>query len=340
MDPTPVSPDRQLSANAPQADTPPASPCPPNGSDPGSTPTAPTAWSGKCQTERSALPASEMTPDKTPTVLVSIPLIDCDDPNNGRLEFDPQAAADFAAGIGAIGLLHPITVTKRGERFALVAGGRRLAACRQLGWSEIPCVVKDLTEGQQAEVRLLENAERKQVSPVEEAAQLSDYIRTTDAPIAQVARRLNRSVEWVKLRLAIMDWPPALVQHVHAGRISLAAARYLAQITDPAALETAVDTAARSGVTAALAREWFRDAQQHFSTDADASQISGRDVSGTYESATTVDCFSCKSRVDLAETLSVRMCHGCLRAIAEIPPNPPAHEPPTEGELSTMLGPP
>jgi ParB/RepB/Spo0J family partition protein len=280
-----------------------------------------------------------MTPDKTPTILVSIPLIDCDDPNNGRLEFDPQAAAEFAAGIAAIGLLHPITVTPRGERFALVAGGRRLAACRQLAWAHIPCVVKELNAAQVAEIRLLENAERKQISPVEEAAQLSDYIKTTDAPLSQVARRLNRSVEWVKLRLAIIEWPPALVQHVHAGRISLAAARYLAQITDPASLATAVDTAARSGVTAALAREWLRDAQVHFPPENGASQNAGQSVSGTYESMTTVDCFSCKTRVELSDTLSVRMCHHCLQAIAEIPPNPGKTEPPSERELNRLLGP-
>jgi ParB/RepB/Spo0J family partition protein len=230
-------------------------------------------------------------------------------------------------------------VAQKGDRFVLVAGGRRLAAVTQLGWPTIPAIVKTLDHAAQAEIRFVENAERLQISPVEEAGQLSDYLDSHDIPLADVARKINRSLEWVKLRLSILQWPPDLVQHVHHARISLAAARSLAQIPDETTRQTAIDMAARNGITAAVAREWLRDSQAYPPSQNEPSQIAGCEPQNSIATTTTIECFACRERARLETTLSVRMCSNCMKAIAGVANDPRAIQTSEEAKLSTMLGP-
>src|SRR5688572_11830721 len=97
-------------------------------------------------------------------------------PFQPRREFREEDLAQLQASLGATGLLQPITVRAAGSEFELVAGERRLRAATRLGWSEIPAIVKELDDRDLLTLALVENLQRADLNPVEEAEGYSRLI--------------------------------------------------------------------------------------------------------------------------------------------------------------------
>lgn len=106
---------------------------------------------------------------------------------------------DLAASIKANGLLSPLSVVPNGERYRVIAGHRRLAACKQAGTGAVPCFVLDLDPLQQLEAMVTENCQREQLTALEEADAIQGML-DLGATTANVAHRLGRSADYVRDR--------------------------------------------------------------------------------------------------------------------------------------------
>ena len=106
---------------------------------------------------------------------------------------------DLAASIKANGLLTPLSVVSNGERYRVIAGHRRLAACKQAGSGAVPCFVLDLDPLQQLEAMVTENCQREQLTVLEEADAIQGML-DLGATTAGVAHRLGRSADYVRDR--------------------------------------------------------------------------------------------------------------------------------------------
>jgi ParB family chromosome partitioning protein len=125
----------------------------------------------------------------------------------------------LAESIEAYGLLQPLVVRPRSlGGFELVAGHRRLAALQQLGWEFAPALVRDVTEEQAYVLTLVENLQREDLSPREEADALADLIRTRRWTTRQVAEAIKRSAAYVSKRLRVFE-DPVLGPAVLEGRL-------------------------------------------------------------------------------------------------------------------------
>jgi ParB family transcriptional regulator, chromosome partitioning protein len=136
-----------------------------------------------------------------------IPLCDIQpSPNNPRRGLKQIEA--LAQSIAAYGLLQPLVVRpcSRGG-FELVAGHRRLAALQRLGWERAPALVRDVSDEQAYVLTLVENLQREDLSPREEADALADLIRTRKWTTRQVAEAINRSAAYVSKRLRVFEDP-------------------------------------------------------------------------------------------------------------------------------------
>ena len=91
------------------------------------------------------------------------------DPPDQNSRDDLGDLEDLSKSIGSVGLLEPVVVRPQRKRFQLVAGERRLKACQLLDWTEIPATVRKLTDREAAQIRLLENIDRRSLNPIEEA---------------------------------------------------------------------------------------------------------------------------------------------------------------------------
>lgn len=118
-------------------------------------------------------------------------------PDNPRKNIDD--VTDLAASIKTNGLLTPLSVVPNGSRYRVIAGHRRLAACKQAGTGAIPCFVLDLDPLQQLEAMITENCQREQLTALEEADAIQGML-DLGATTANVAHRLGRSADYVRDR--------------------------------------------------------------------------------------------------------------------------------------------
>lgn len=181
-----------------------------------------------------------------------------DDPINAmRGELDRESLFDLAENIKQNGLINPITVRPVGKRFEVVAGHRRLSACKIAGILKIPCCVRDLDDNKTFEVMAAENLERTDVDPVDEANFLKKYIEQTKKTVSEVAKSLRRSESYILSRLAISEMPDYLQAYLKSNQVKLGVALVLNQITVEHTKRVWVEMAVRDGISVAQAEYWL-----------------------------------------------------------------------------------
>lgn len=176
-----------------------------------------------------------------------------------RSGLDREALFDLAENIKQNGLINPITVRPVGNRFEVVAGHRRLSACRIAGVLKIPCVIRELDDKQTFEVMAAENLERADVDPVDEAIFIARYIEQTGKDIAEVAQSVKRSEAWVRSRLAVGEMPEYMRDYIKSGLLKLGVALVLSQIDNEQTRRVWTDLAVRDGASIAQAEYWLYD---------------------------------------------------------------------------------
>jgi len=151
-------------------------------------------------------------------------------PYQPRKEFKPEELADLEASIRATGLLQPVTVrpAPSGVRgFELIAGERRLRAATRIGWTEIPAIVKDIDDRTLLTFGLVENLQRSDLNPVEEAEGYQRLIDEFDLTQQQVADVIGKDRSTIANMLRVLALPAAVRRMLQEGAISLGHARAL-----------------------------------------------------------------------------------------------------------------
>ena len=180
-----------------------------------------------------------------------------------RSELNRAELFELADNIKQNGLINPITVRPVGKRFEVVAGHRRLNACKIAGIIRIQCVVRELTNNEVFAVMAAENLERADVDPVDEAEFIFRYIGQTGQSVPEVAKALRRSVSYVDSRLAVGQMPDYMKAYLKSGQIKLGAALALVQIDNDSQRRVWTDMAARDGISVAQAEYWLHGYQMN-----------------------------------------------------------------------------
>ena len=153
-------------------------------------------------------------------------------PSQPRREFDEVSLQALADSIKEAGLLQPLLVVEAGGRFRIVAGERRFRAARMAGLDEVPCIVRDLSPREQMEAALIENLQREDLNPIEEAAAVRQLMDQCGYTQEQAAKRLGKSRPAVANSLRLLTLPEIVQREVIAGHLSAGHARVLAGIDD------------------------------------------------------------------------------------------------------------
>lgn len=126
------------------------------------------------------------------------------------------------------GLLQPIIVRISGKRFEVVAGNRRLEACKRLHWVRIPCLVREFSDKEAFEIGLIENIERKTISPVEEAQAFQKYVLKAGwGGVTELARAIGRSKEYVSHRMSLLKLPHDVLELISTEKLAPSSAHEL-----------------------------------------------------------------------------------------------------------------
>lgn len=160
--------------------------------------------------------------------------------NQPRTHFDEEALQELAESIRLHGLLQPIVVRPMvGGTYQIVAGERRWRACRIAGLNSVPVVIKSLDDKQTMELALIENLQRKDLNPLEEAEGYQSLIKEFDLTQDEVAERVGKSRSAVTNALRLLNLPDDMLKALAEGRISAGHARALLAFSDVAAQQDA-----------------------------------------------------------------------------------------------------
>lgn len=191
-----------------------------------------------------------------------IPLHLIDEPENPEREtMNELELAELALSIDELGLIESLVVKRKGECFGVIAGHRRLLACRIVQYSPVPCRIRTDGEIDHDAILIAENAHREDPNPVEEARFYQRILVTkANNDVDQLCALVRRKRDFVEGRLLLLQMNPKIVDALARNLVKIAVARQLAQIEDPNRLLILLDVAINQGGTARQVAEWVREA--------------------------------------------------------------------------------
>ena len=142
--------------------------------------------------------------------------------------------AELADSLREHGLVQPIVVRARGDRYQLIAGQRRLAAARKLGWERVPARVLEVNDRQMAEIAIVENLQRRDLDALEKAASFKHYLATWGCTQEELAKRLSIDRSHVANLIRLLELPESVQQKLREGKLSMGHARALLPLGDEA----------------------------------------------------------------------------------------------------------
>ncbi len=153
-------------------------------------------------------------------------------PFQPREDFDTQSLEELTQSIREKGIIQPILVRRKGDAYELIAGERRLRAATQLNLSEIPAIVKDVTDEDSLELGLIENIQRQNLNPIEEARAFEYLMNKFNLTQEKVSAILGKSRVSIANTLRLLKLPQEVQDEMKKGRISFAHGRTLLEVED------------------------------------------------------------------------------------------------------------
>ncbi len=157
-------------------------------------------------------------------------------PEQPRRRFDPDLLNDLAASIKEKGIIQPLIVRRKGDGYEIVAGERRWRAAQQANLHQIPVVIREFDDTEVLEIAIIENIQRADLNPVEEAAGYVQLMNKFGHTQEKLAEALGKSRSHIANTMRLMQLPEAVQIYVTEGKLSAGHARTLITSRDPIAL--------------------------------------------------------------------------------------------------------
>jgi ParB family chromosome partitioning protein len=184
--------------------------------------------------------------------LKSIPIAQIrKNPFQPRLEFKPSELTELRESLRSSGLLQPITVRRKTGKdgFELIAGERRLRAATDLGWKEIPALIKDVDDKTLLTLALIENLQRADLNPIEEAEGYRRLAQEFELTQQQIAETVGKDRTTIANMLRVLQLPAAVRAFMQQGRLSLGHAKVLLGLNDEKKIVTLANQVVAQGWT-------------------------------------------------------------------------------------------
>ena len=193
----------------------------------------------KQEPPKTSEPASvkpEIADDSAETADNGIAYIDINDirPNSNqpRKVFDEEKLEELAASIEEHGLIQPVVLRKSENGYEIVAGERRWRAARKTGIRKLPCIIRELTDEENMLLAIIENMQREDLNPIEEAEGISQMIDTYGLTQEQVSKSVGKSRPYITNCLRLLKLIPEVRELVADGSISIGHAKALVSVSD------------------------------------------------------------------------------------------------------------
>ena len=169
--------------------------------------------------------------------------------NQPRKNFDEDKIAELAASILEHGIIQPIVVREKTNGYEIVAGERRYRAARKAELKTVPCLVRELTDEQNMLLAIIENMQREDLNPIEEAQAIEKMIKTYGLTQEQVSKSLAKSRPYITNALRLLRLPEKVQDMISSGSLSSGHARALVAIGDEKKQIALAERAEREGLS-------------------------------------------------------------------------------------------
>src|SRR5512143_2475502 len=150
-----------------------------------------------------------------------------------RRVFKEDKLDELASSIRHNGIIQPLVVRRNGERFQLVAGERRWRAAQKAGLHRVPCIVKEISEDNILELSLIENIQREELNPIEEANAYKSLLEKRHLTQEEVAQRVGKDRSSITNSLRLLKLPPEVQRFLEEDKLSMGHARALVSVDSP-----------------------------------------------------------------------------------------------------------
>ena len=151
-------------------------------------------------------------------------------PYQPRKEFDPEKLTELAVSIKEHGIIQPIIVKKSVKGYEIIAGERRYRASKLAGLDKVPAIVRPFTDEQMAEISLLENIQRENLNPIEEALAYKQLLEKSHMTHENLSTKVGKSRSYITNVIGLLRLPSEVQELVSKGKISMGHARALSKL--------------------------------------------------------------------------------------------------------------
>ena len=169
--------------------------------------------------------------------------------NQPRKTFSEEKIDELSKSIKEHGIIQPIVVRKKGESYEIVAGERRWRAARKAELTQVPCLIRELTDEQNMLIAIIENMQREDLNPVEEAEGLNQMITTFGMTQEQVSKSVGKSRPYIANSLRLLTLPEYIKNEMAEGRLSAAHGRTLITVESEDVRKALCDKIIREGLS-------------------------------------------------------------------------------------------
>lgn len=179
-------------------------------------------------------------------------------PYQPRCNFDEEKLQELAASIKEFGVVQPVVVRKKGRSYELVAGERRLRAAGLAGLTKVPAIVKDYDDAKMMEIALIENIQRHDLNPIEEAQGLRRLMQEFKLTQEQTAEKVGRSRSAVTNILRLLNLPEHVQAHIINGVLTMGQAKQLLGLPKPEQMCEVAEAIIANGWSSRMTEEVVR----------------------------------------------------------------------------------
>ncbi|MBA7551142.1 Nucleoid occlusion protein [subsurface metagenome] len=232
-----------------------------------------------------------------------------------RKDMDEEKFDELVKSIRAHGILEPILVVKKGEKYEVIAGHRRLLAAQCAEVGDVPCIVMSGDQTMIATTALHENLKREALNAIDEGRYLSRLVENKDMTVDSLAELVGKSVGYVKERIASTGWNPAIVESVERGEINFAVGRELSRVRDKHDCDRLLRFARESGATSRTVESWRIDSNQRTDRPATSHKELNSDETQRRMPEFRITCELCGRRAKGEDSKNLLICAHCYHTM-------------------------
>jgi ParB/RepB/Spo0J family partition protein len=246
--------------------------------------------------------------------VVDFGLIDLPEESD-RFGMSTAKLEELTESIREVGIIQPLTVNKKGKRFMLIAGKRRMTAAKNAGLESARCVVKNVDEKTAMIMRATENLQREDLSPIEEGLTYTRLYDKEGLSRKMIARRMGKSEYHVQRKMELMKLDEEIQKAIHSGNISEGVGLELSKIEDKKDLYRYLEIAVENGVTVQVAKLWTDDYRRGLQYIARESPQGGGLPEIEKQNPVYAACDLCAGPVEYKDMKMIRVCGTCYEIL-------------------------